>query len=146
MEIDFRFHSSDTRSATISTYLWPALREGVQGPCVQKGVVITWPGNGEKMEKNGIKLRSWTIKDNKVWQKINHKTVRLDDHHILVSMSIIVDCSRIVIKDCNKRTIMKLLHYGDQSALWQSDQSEARLISLVSDGEWWNGSWQEERR
>lgn len=26
----------------ITTYLWPALLEGVSGPCVQKGVVITW--------------------------------------------------------------------------------------------------------
>ena len=96
------------------------------------------------MEKNVIKLRSWTIKDNKVWQKINHKTVRLDDHHILVSMSIIVDCSRIVIRDCNKRTIMKLLHSGDQSSvmtIWPIRGQYSGLWPIRGQadilGEWW---------
>ncbi|XP_018015044.1 uncharacterized protein LOC108671954 [Hyalella azteca] len=36
-----RFHTSDPDTTTIHTYLWPALTEGVSGPCVQKGVVIT---------------------------------------------------------------------------------------------------------
>jgi len=40
-DLHVRFHSSDTASNTINTYLWPALREGTTGPCVQKGVVIT---------------------------------------------------------------------------------------------------------
>ena len=40
-DLHVRFHSSDTASTTINTYLWPALREGQAGPCVQKGVVIT---------------------------------------------------------------------------------------------------------
>ena len=40
-DLHVRFHSSDTKCDTISTYLWPALLEGSQGPCVQKGVVIT---------------------------------------------------------------------------------------------------------
>ena len=40
-DLHVRFHSSNTSSDTINTYLWPALREGPTGPCVQKGVVIT---------------------------------------------------------------------------------------------------------
>ena len=40
-DLHVRFHSSNTGSATINTYLWPALLEGASGPCVQKGVVIT---------------------------------------------------------------------------------------------------------
>jgi len=40
-DLHVRFHSSNTSSDTINTYLWPALLEGANGPCVQKGVVIT---------------------------------------------------------------------------------------------------------
>ena len=40
-DVHVRFHSSDQKSDQIRTYLWPALREGTNGPCVQKGVVIT---------------------------------------------------------------------------------------------------------
>ncbi|QQP49079.1 Putative LOC100162944, partial [Caligus rogercresseyi] len=32
-----RYHSSDQDSDQIKTYLWPALFEGKNGPCVQKG-------------------------------------------------------------------------------------------------------------
>ncbi|CAB4067273.1 unnamed protein product [Lepeophtheirus salmonis] len=43
MDLDchVRYHSSDHESNQIKTYLWPALFEGKNGPCVQKGVVIT---------------------------------------------------------------------------------------------------------
>lgn len=40
-DLHVRFHSSDTGSSNIETYLWPSLIEGTDGPCVQKGVVIT---------------------------------------------------------------------------------------------------------
>jgi len=40
-DLHVRFHSSDAKFDQIRTYLWPALREGKDGPCVQKGVVIT---------------------------------------------------------------------------------------------------------
>lgn len=40
-DLHVRFHSSKTDSDLIQTYLWPALLEGENGPCVQKGVVIT---------------------------------------------------------------------------------------------------------
>ena len=40
-DLHVRFHTSEMSSGTIETYLWPALLEGEQGPCVQKGVVIT---------------------------------------------------------------------------------------------------------
>lgn len=36
-----RFHSSKLDSDVIKTYLWPALLEGPNGPCVHKAVVIT---------------------------------------------------------------------------------------------------------
>ncbi|XP_076363232.1 mitochondria-eating protein-like isoform X1 [Tachypleus tridentatus] len=39
--IHVRFHSSNQDSQEIKTYLWPALLEGQNGPCVYKGVVIT---------------------------------------------------------------------------------------------------------
>ena len=40
-DLHVRYHNSDAESETIKTYLWPALLEGQNGPCVQKGVVIT---------------------------------------------------------------------------------------------------------
>ena len=40
-DLHVRFHSSDPENETIRTYLWPALLEGKDGPCVQKGVVVT---------------------------------------------------------------------------------------------------------
>merc|ERR1719427_1773421 len=40
-DLHVRFHSSNTTSDNINTYLWPSLLEGTAGPCVQKGVVIT---------------------------------------------------------------------------------------------------------
>ncbi|ODN02489.1 Mitochondria-eating protein [Orchesella cincta] len=40
-DMHVRFHNSDPASETIKTYLWPALVEGIPGPCVHKGVVIT---------------------------------------------------------------------------------------------------------
>ena len=40
-DLHVRYHNSDPESETIKTYLWPALLEGQNGPCVQKGVVIT---------------------------------------------------------------------------------------------------------
>jgi len=40
-DLHVRFHSSNTASDNINTYLWPSLLEGCDGPCVQKGVVIT---------------------------------------------------------------------------------------------------------
>ncbi len=36
-----RAHGSRTDGDTVKTYLWPALREGKQGPCVHKAVVLT---------------------------------------------------------------------------------------------------------
>lgn len=40
-EYHIRFHTSDPNDNTIKTYLWPALVEGHNGPCLQKAVVIT---------------------------------------------------------------------------------------------------------
>jgi len=40
-EMHVRFHSSVETSTAVRTYLWPALREGRQGPVVHKAVVIT---------------------------------------------------------------------------------------------------------
>jgi len=40
-DLHVRFHSSNTSCDNINTYLWPSLLEGSDGPCVQKGVVIT---------------------------------------------------------------------------------------------------------
>jgi len=40
-DLHVRYHASDSEADTIKTYLWPALLEGQNGPCVQKGVVIT---------------------------------------------------------------------------------------------------------
>ena len=40
-DLHVRHHTSDAKFDQIRTYLWPALREGKDGPCVQKGVVIT---------------------------------------------------------------------------------------------------------
>jgi len=40
-DLHVRFHSSNTACDNINTYLWPSLLEGTDGPCVQKGVVIT---------------------------------------------------------------------------------------------------------
>ena len=34
-------HLSCSASDSVKTYLWPALREGKDGPCVHKAVVIT---------------------------------------------------------------------------------------------------------
>ena len=36
-----RFHTSDPKEDAVKTYLWPALVEGHNGPCVHKAVVIT---------------------------------------------------------------------------------------------------------
>lgn len=36
-----RFHTSDPDSVEVKATLWPTLREGENGPCVYKGVVIT---------------------------------------------------------------------------------------------------------
>ena len=36
-----RFHTADENSDAIKSVLWPALLEGENGPCVQKGVVLT---------------------------------------------------------------------------------------------------------
>lgn len=41
-DLHVRFHTSDPESVTIKNFLWPALTEGYNGPCVYKGVVITW--------------------------------------------------------------------------------------------------------
>ena len=40
-DLHTRFHSSDPDSDQIKNFLWPALLEGENGPCVSKGVVIT---------------------------------------------------------------------------------------------------------
>jgi len=40
-DLHVRFHTSDPESEQIRTYLWPALLEGANGPCVHKAVVIT---------------------------------------------------------------------------------------------------------
>ena len=40
-DLHVRFHLSRPENDLIQTYLWPALLEGENGPCVQKGVVIT---------------------------------------------------------------------------------------------------------
>ncbi|KDR23548.1 hypothetical protein L798_12370 [Zootermopsis nevadensis] len=40
-DVHVRFHSSNPESEQIRTYLWPALLEGIGGPCVHKAVVIT---------------------------------------------------------------------------------------------------------
>lgn len=40
-DIHVRFHTSDTSGTSVRTYIWPALREGKQGPVVHKAVVIT---------------------------------------------------------------------------------------------------------
>jgi len=40
-DLHVRYHNSDPENDTIKTYLWPALLEGQNGPCVQRGVVIT---------------------------------------------------------------------------------------------------------
>ena len=37
-----RFHSSDPESNLVKSVLWPGLLEGENGPCLAKGVVITW--------------------------------------------------------------------------------------------------------
>jgi len=36
-----RSHRADEEAAVVRTYLWPALREGKNGPVVHKAVVIT---------------------------------------------------------------------------------------------------------
>lgn len=36
-----RFHTSDAKQDAVRTYLWPALLQGHNGPCVHKAVVIT---------------------------------------------------------------------------------------------------------
>lgn len=41
-DLHVRFNTSDQESVTIKNFLWPALTEGYNGPCVYKGVVITW--------------------------------------------------------------------------------------------------------
>uniref|UniRef100_T1JFY1 Mitochondria-eating protein n=1 Tax=Strigamia maritima TaxID=126957 RepID=T1JFY1_STRMM len=40
-DLHVRFHASNHESNHIDTYLWPALLEGDNGPCVHKGVVVT---------------------------------------------------------------------------------------------------------
>lgn len=40
-DLHTRYHISDPSEDAIKTYLWPALRHGSGGPCVQKAVVIT---------------------------------------------------------------------------------------------------------
>lgn len=40
-DMHVRFHTSHPDSEHIKTYLWPALLEGDNGPCVHKGVVVT---------------------------------------------------------------------------------------------------------
>ncbi|KAK2142758.1 hypothetical protein LSH36_916g00036, partial [Paralvinella palmiformis] len=40
-DIHTRFHTSDPESRRVRCVLWPVLREGDNGPCVYKGVVIT---------------------------------------------------------------------------------------------------------
>ncbi|CAB4065074.1 unnamed protein product [Lepeophtheirus salmonis] len=40
-DLHVRHHTSSSHEETIKTYLWPALREGKNGPCVFKAVVIT---------------------------------------------------------------------------------------------------------
>lgn len=40
-ELHVRFHTSNPNEETIKTYLWPALVEGQNGPCLHKAVVIT---------------------------------------------------------------------------------------------------------
>lgn len=40
-DLHVRFHLARPENDLIQTYLWPALLEGENGPCVQKGVVIT---------------------------------------------------------------------------------------------------------
>ncbi|EEB10211.1 hypothetical protein Phum_PHUM025060 [Pediculus humanus corporis] len=40
-DMHVRFHTSNQESEQIQTYMWPALLEGVGGPCVHKAVVIT---------------------------------------------------------------------------------------------------------
>ncbi len=39
-DLHVRFHTS-AASEVVNTYLWPALLEGRDGPCVHKAVVIT---------------------------------------------------------------------------------------------------------
>lgn len=36
-----RYHSSDENSNSIKCLIWPALTEGVDGPCLFKGYVVT---------------------------------------------------------------------------------------------------------
>ncbi|XP_013781314.1 uncharacterized protein LOC106465625 [Limulus polyphemus] len=40
-DMHVRFHSSNQESNQVKTYLWPSLLEGINGPCVHKGVVVT---------------------------------------------------------------------------------------------------------
>ncbi len=40
-DLHVRFHLSNPASSAVKTYLWPALREGKEGPCVHKAVVLT---------------------------------------------------------------------------------------------------------
>ncbi|XP_059470854.1 uncharacterized protein LOC132193916 [Neocloeon triangulifer] len=40
-DLHSRFHASNPEKDDIRTYLWPALLESVNGPCLSKGVVIT---------------------------------------------------------------------------------------------------------
>ncbi|KAG8320280.1 hypothetical protein J6590_072342 [Homalodisca vitripennis] len=40
-DLHVRFHSADSDSDHIRTYLWPALLQGPGGQCVHKAVVIT---------------------------------------------------------------------------------------------------------
>ena len=65
-DVHVRFHSSDQKSDQIRTYLWPALREGISGPCVQKGVVITWVFCERRFyetNKNDIIKFYWHVSD-----------------------------------------------------------------------------------
>ncbi|XP_035226904.1 uncharacterized protein LOC118199211 [Stegodyphus dumicola] len=40
-DMHVRFHTSSQSTDVIKSYLWPALLEGENGPCVHKGVILT---------------------------------------------------------------------------------------------------------
>ena len=39
-DIHVRFHTSQPEGVAVKTYIWPALLEGKDGPCVHKAVVV----------------------------------------------------------------------------------------------------------
>ena len=70
----------------------------------------------------------WSIVINisKAWHWINHKTVR-QNNHILLSMSIIVDCSN-VIKIVTRGQLLTFYNVGQWDDIeLESDQSEASV-------------------